>query len=109
VPRLANESFSKGKFVVANVFNGAGLAKVCPQRGSQGEQKRCPAPFDSSKESISLLSPTWLNISDRKRLLSAGYPTLTELLSTSSLPTNPVARIYPYHDVTLFLLAGLAT
>jgi hypothetical protein len=53
--------------------------------------------------------PTWLNISDRKRLLSAGYPTLTELLSTSSLPTNPVARIYPYHDVTLFLLAGLAT
>jgi hypothetical protein len=86
VPRLASEAFSKGKFVVPKcVQRGWPGQSLYPQRGSQGEQKRCPAPFDSSKESISLLSPTWLNISDRKRLLSAGYPTLTELLSQSKV------------------------
>jgi hypothetical protein len=76
----------RGSLSFQNVFNGASLVKVCIRSVILRESRRdAPPPSIPRRKAFLYSPPQGLNISDRKRLLSAGYPTLTELLSQSEV------------------------
>jgi hypothetical protein len=68
-----------GSLSLQNVFNGARLAKVCIRSVVLRESRKDdPAgPSISRRASSPCSPPQGMNISDRKWLLSVGYPTLT--------------------------------
>jgi hypothetical protein len=87
----------RGSLSLQNVFNGAGLVKVCIRSVVLRESRRdAPPPSIPRRKAFPYSPPQSLNISDRKRLLSAGYPTLTRIaISIRGHPRTVVFGLRP--------------
>jgi hypothetical protein len=86
----------RGSLSLQNVFNGAGLVKVCIHSVVLRESKKDNQPPQSGEDLAPRSPPHGLNISDRKGLLSAGYPTLTRIaISTRGHSRAVIFGLWP--------------